>query len=132
MDSHASARIKSRLSCLRDGLNIFSNDTFFPPTDVRLRLQNLQLSSTLAFFCCLPRFFSKFTHKSLALGMTVRQITGSVRLLHILHGLGHTASVATVYKHDTALAIASSRRQDTVLPRNTLTKTAVNRGFTAV
>jgi hypothetical protein len=38
-------------------LNIFSNDTFFPPTDVRLRLQNLQLSSTLAFFCCLPRFF---------------------------------------------------------------------------
>ena len=38
--------------------------------------------------------------------MTVRQITGSVRLLRILHGLGHTASVATVYKHDTALAIA--------------------------
>ena len=48
MDSHASARIKSMLSCLRDGLNIFSNDTLFPPTDVRLRLQNLQLSSTLA------------------------------------------------------------------------------------
>ena len=45
----------------------------------------------------------KLTHKSLALGMTVRQITGSVRLLRILHGLGHTASTATVYKHDTAL-----------------------------
>ena len=56
----------------------------------------------------------KFTHKSLALGMTVCQITGSVRLLRILHGLGHTASVATVYKHDTALAIASSREQDII------------------
>ena len=60
----------------------------------------------------------KFTHKSLALGMTVRQITGSVRLLRILHGLGRTASVATVYKHDTALAIASSRGQDIIIPRN--------------
>ena len=60
----------------------------------------------------------KFTHKSLALGMTVRQITGSVRLLRILHGLGHTASVATVYKHDTALAIASSRGEDIIIPRN--------------
>ena len=60
----------------------------------------------------------KFTHKSLALGMIVRQITGSVRLLRILHGLGHTASVATVYKHDTALAIASSRGQDIIIPRN--------------
>ena len=60
----------------------------------------------------------KFTHKSLALGMTVRNITGSVRLLRILHGLGHTASVATVYKHDTALAIASSGAQDIIIPRN--------------
>jgi hypothetical protein len=61
MDSHASARIKSWLSCVRDGFNIFSNDTFFPPTVVRLRLQNLQLSSTLDFFCCLPRFFKLFS-----------------------------------------------------------------------
>ena len=50
--------------------------------------------------------------------MTVRQITGSVRLLRFLHGLGHTASVATVYKYDTALAIASSRGQDIIIPRN--------------
>ncbi|CAB3987689.1 Hypothetical predicted protein [Paramuricea clavata] len=50
--------------------------------------------------------------------MTVRQITGSVRLRRILHGLGHTASVATVYKHGTALAIASSRGQDIIIPRN--------------
>ncbi|XP_028411727.1 uncharacterized protein LOC114534480 [Dendronephthya gigantea] len=40
--------------------------------------------------------------------MAVRQMTGSVRLLRILHGLGHTASTDTVYKHDTALAIISS------------------------
>ena len=62
----------------------------------------------------------KQTHKSLALGMTVRQMTGSVRLLRILHGLGHTASTATVYRHDTALAIASSdgARKEMTIPRN--------------
>ena len=40
----------------------------------------------------------KQTHKSLALGMAVRQMTGSVRLLKVLHGLGHTASADTVSK----------------------------------
>ena len=50
----------------------------------------------------------KQTHKALALGMAVQQVTGSVRLLRILHGLGHTASTDTVYRHDTALAISSS------------------------
>ena len=37
------------------------------------------------------------THKSLALGMAVGQITGSMQLLRILRRLGHTASTATVY-----------------------------------
>ena len=44
----------------------------------------------------------KQTRKSLALGMTVRQMTGSIRLLRILHGLGHSASTYTVYRHDNA------------------------------
>ena len=60
----------------------------------------------------------KQTHKSLALGMTVRQMTGSVRLLKILHGLGHTASTDTVYRHDSALAISSSNGQEIIIPRN--------------
>lgn len=60
----------------------------------------------------------KQTHKSLALGMTVRQITGSVRLLKILHGLGHTVSASTVYKHDTALALASTKGQEIIIPQN--------------
>ena len=60
----------------------------------------------------------KQTHKSLALGMTVRQMTGSVRLLKILHCLGHTASTDTVYRHDTALAISSSNGQEIIIPRN--------------
>ena len=60
----------------------------------------------------------KQTHKSLALGMTVRQMTGSVRLLRILHGLGHTASTDTVYRHDSALALASSNGQEIIIPRN--------------
>lgn len=62
----------------------------------------------------------KQTHKSLALGMTVRQMTGSVRLLRILHGLGHTSSTATVYRHDTALAIVNSdgAGKEMTIPRN--------------
>ena len=60
------------------------------------------------------------THKALALGMAVRQITGSVRLLRILHSLGHTASTDTVYRHDTALAISSSNgaEKEIAIPRN--------------
>ena len=62
----------------------------------------------------------KQTHKSLALGLAVRQITGSVRLLTILHGLGHTAAASTVSKHDTALAIASiqDHGDEIKIPRN--------------
>ena len=62
----------------------------------------------------------KQMHKALALGMAVRQITGSVRLLRILHGLGHTASTDTVYRHDTALAISSSNcaGKEIATPRN--------------
>ena len=60
------------------------------------------------------------THKALAFGMAVRKITGSVRLLRILHGLGHTASTDTVYRHDTALAISSSKSagKEIAIPRN--------------
>ena len=54
----------------------------------------------------------KQTHKSLALGMAVRQMTGSHQLLRILYGLGHTASTSTVYRHDTVLAILSSDGQE--------------------
>ena len=62
----------------------------------------------------------KQTHKSLALGLAVRQLTGSTRLLTILHGLGHTASSSTVSKHDTALAVASIQDQvdEIKIPRN--------------
>ena len=62
----------------------------------------------------------KQTHKSLALGMTVRQITGYIRLLRILHGLVHTSSAATVYRHDTALAIVNSDSagKEMTIPRN--------------
>lgn len=45
--------------------------------------------------------------------MNVRYIAVSVGLVRILHELGHTASMATVYKHDAALTIASKRGQDT-------------------
>ena len=52
--------------------------------------------------------------------MAVRQMTGSMRLLRILHGLGHTVSTATVYRHDTALALLSREEEGTeiTIPRN--------------
>ena len=47
-------------------------------------------------------------------------MTGSVRLLKVLHGLEHTASADTVSKHDTALAIISSNGdgKELKVPRN--------------
>ena len=61
----------------------------------------------------------KFTHKSLALAMATRHITGSVKLVEILHGLGHCVSPVTVYKHDSALALScNSCNQDVIIPRN--------------
>ena len=64
----------------------------------------------------------KQTQKSLALGMTVRQVSGSIRLLKILHGLGHSASPATVYKHDTALSLVYTSNEEIVIPRNICSK----------
>ena len=61
----------------------------------------------------------KFTHKSLALAMATRHITGSVKLVKILHGLGHCVSPATVYKHDSALALSCNNTdQNLIIPRN--------------
>ena len=59
----------------------------------------------------------KQTHKSLALGMTVRQLTGSRKLINILHGLGHTVSSDTVCTHDSALATLQIS-DSVVIPRN--------------
>ena len=52
--------------------------------------------------------------------MAVRQMSGSMRLLRILHGLGHAVSTATVYRHDTALALLSRDEEGTeiTIPRN--------------
>ena len=60
----------------------------------------------------------KQTHKSLALAMTVRQLTGSEKIVNILHGLGHSVSSSTVYKHDSALAEINIKSEEVVIPRN--------------
>ena len=59
----------------------------------------------------------KQTHKSLALGMTVRQLTGSRKVINILHGLGHTVSSDTVCTHDSAMATLQIS-DSVVIPRN--------------
>ena len=61
---------------------------------------------------------NKQTHKSLALGMTVCQISGSTKLLNILHGLGHSASLSTICKHDSALAEINNTSSDVIIPTN--------------
>ena len=60
----------------------------------------------------------KQTQKALALGMTVRQVSGSTKLVDILHGLGHSVSSSTVCKHDTALASISNVSENVIIPRN--------------
>jgi hypothetical protein len=62
----------------------------------------------------------KQTQKALTLGMTVRQISGSTKLImiNIVHGLGHSVSSSTVCKHDSALASISNPSDDVIIPRN--------------
>ena len=98
----------------------FSSD---PAKDERVKISSVEDAKIVSIAQDLVYAESKGrkqTHKSLALGMTVRQMTGSVRLLRILHGLGHTSSTATVYRHDTALAIANSddAGKEMSIPRN--------------
>lgn len=57
------------------------------------------------------------THKSLALGVAARQITGSQRLVQLLNQFGHCCSPDLLYKHDSALTKAISNNS-TFIPRN--------------
>lgn len=96
----------------------YSNE---PAMDVRVQLEDSERCKVVSI--CQDLVYGeskgrKQTHKSLALGMAVRELTGSVKVVEILHGLGHSVSSATVYKHDSALAVASSRGQDIIIPRN--------------
>ena len=57
------------------------------------------------------------THKALSLAVTVRQITGSTRLVEIIHGFGHCCSKSVLYKHDSALAM-SICNEEVFVPSN--------------
>ena len=62
----------------------------------------------------------KQTHKAIALGMAVRQVTGSTKMINVLHGLGHSVSSSTVCKHDSALASVISLSEDVTISRQFL------------
>ena len=64
----------------------------------------------------------KQTHKAVALGMAVRQVTGSTMMINVLHGLGHSVSSSTVRKRDSALASVISLSEDVTIPRQTAMK----------
>eukprot|EP00057_Strongylocentrotus_purpuratus_P021683 XP_011676157.1 PREDICTED: uncharacterized protein LOC105444073 [Strongylocentrotus purpuratus] len=51
-----------------------------------------------------------------ALGMSVRHLTGSAKLIGILNGLGHSVSRSVVLAHDTALAKRQLALGDQILP----------------
>lgn len=55
------------------------------------------------------------TPKHLALGMTIRHLTGSSQLIGLLNGLGHCVSHSTVLLHDTALAL-KQLKENAVIP----------------
>lgn len=57
------------------------------------------------------------THKAMALGVAVRQISGSQRVIKILNQFGHCCSPDVLYKHDSALTKAISD-EDVFVPRN--------------
>ena len=45
-----------------------------------------------------------FTPKHFSLGLTIRHLFGSSKLINILNGLGHCVSYGQVLEHDTAIA----------------------------
>jgi len=57
------------------------------------------------------------THKTMALGVAVRQISGSQRVVKILNQFGHCCSPDLLYKHDSALTKAISD-EEVFIPRN--------------
>ena len=54
--------------------------------------------------------------KHLALGLTVRHLTGSTKLIGILNGLGHCVSPTSVADYDAAIALLNGRDEDAVPP----------------
>lgn len=54
------------------------------------------------------------TPKSLALGLTLRHLTGSSQVSNLVHSFGHCASYDTVVRYETALAL--QRDEDTCIP----------------
>ena len=54
---------------------------------------------------------------AIALGMTVGQVTGSTKMINVLHGLGHSVSSSTVRTHDSALASVISKSEEVTIPR---------------
>ena len=65
------------------------------------------------------------TPKSLALAMTVRQITGCSSLINILNGLGHCISLSSTMAYDSALAQLTINTSN-VIPRNFVAEEYVN------
>ena len=65
------------------------------------------------------------TPKSLALAMTVRQVSGCSGLIRILNGLGHCVSLSSTMAFDTALAQLVVNTSD-IIPREFVANEAVN------
>jgi len=70
--------------------------------DASVRLKILSLAQDIVQLSCKG---AAVTPKSLAIGLTVRHMTGSKLLAKLIHGFGHSCSYDSIIRLETALAL---------------------------
>ena len=97
-----------------------TNKSEDPETEIYVKLptsdENSILSIDQDLVYCTHRE-RKPTPKAMALGMAVRQLTGSEKLINLLSGLGHCVSHSSVLRFDSSLARASLPSREVSLKR---------------
>ena len=79
-----------------------------PPSDTFVEVSDEEHAKLLSIFMDIIYLSSNGciqTPKSLALGLTLRHITGSTTISNLLHKFGHCASYDTIVRYETGLAI---------------------------
>jgi hypothetical protein len=75
--------------------------TFYADVDDDTRNKILSIGQDIIYLASKGK---KQTPKSLSLGLTIRHLTGSSQLLHVIHQYGHCASPDTIRMYETSLA----------------------------
>ena len=88
------------LAWITDSTDVIDFDNFVETSD-DVRRELLSVAQDIVYISTKGR---KTMPKHVALGLTMRHMTGSSSLIAILNGLGHSVSHSAVLEHDTALA----------------------------